>query len=131
MAKGRQGGRGGPGGRGAGRNLPGRRQRKKERGSGKGEALPTAEPGSAQAPTAGGSSIIGGSVNIDVSRRVRRPDVRQRNRGGPRPEAERRAGRRLAVVHDFRYVRSDLQWIALTSAASLGLVAILWVILRA
>ena len=134
MAKGRRGGRGGSGRHSGGSNLPGRRQRKQDRGGGaKAEMAPTAAPGTAQAPATGGSSIMGGGVNIDVSRpgRIRRPDLGQRNRGGPRPESERRAARGPAVVHDFRYVRSDLQWIALTSAASLGLVAVLWAVLRA
>jgi acyl-coenzyme A thioesterase PaaI-like protein len=66
---------------------------------------------------------MGGGTSVDLSRAgtraVQRPDVRRRNRGGPRPEAERIA-RGPKVVHDFRYVRADLQWIAITSAASLS-----------
>jgi hypothetical protein len=97
---------------------------------GAGQELPTAAPGSAGLP----DSIMGGGVSVNVPRgggAVRRPDQRRpRNRGGPRPQEER-ISRSVHVMHDFRYVRGDLQWIALTSAASVVTVVAVWVVLRA
>ena len=132
MAKGRGGGR--PGGRKGGVQGPQVGGRKRGGGGGRGapaeQELPTAAPGSHGLP----ASIMGGRVSVDLSRAgtraVQRPDVRRRNRGGPRPEAERIA-RGPKVVHDFRYVRADLQWIAITSAASISAVIVAWLALRA
>ena len=132
MAKGRGGGR--PGSRKGGVQGPQVGGRKRGGRGGKSPApeqeLPTAAPGSHGLP----DSIMGGGVSVDVSRAtarpVRRPDAQRRNRGGPRPESERKA-RGPKVVYDFRYVHADLQWIALTSVASVGAVLIAWLALRA
>ena len=130
MAKGNRGGR--QGGRRGGQPHQKGGRRKKDRvqtAAPVEQELPTAAPGSHGLP----SSIMGGGISVDVSRgaggAIRRPELRRRNRGGPRPESERAA--RAKVVYDFRYVRADLRWIALTSAASVATVTLAWVVLRA
>ena len=111
------------------RAAPGRRNwaRRPRRNRGGGSApagapegeLPTAAPGAHGLP----SSIMGGHASVNLpplgARAIQRPGQRRRNRGGPRSEAERIA-RGPRVIYDFRYVRADLQWIALTSAAAVG-----------
>lgn len=132
MAKGNRGGR--HGARVGGQQGQQGRRRKKERARAAAppaaQELPTAAPGSQGLP----SSIMGGGTSVDVSqagtRPVRRPEQRRRNRGGPRPESERIA-RGPKVIYDFRYVRADLQWIALTSVASVVVVLASWAALRA
>ena len=76
--------------------------------------------------------MMGGGVSINdrATGTVHRPELRQRNRGGPRPEAERRR-RGPSAVYDFAHVRSDVQWIGLTSGVSLVVVLLFWVALRA
>ena len=67
------------------------------------------------------------------SRSATRGTLRQRNRGGPRSEAERERGSALrarAVSYDFRYIGSDLRWILGTTGASVAAVLVLWAILR-
>ncbi len=131
MAKGKRGGRGG--GRKAAappQQLGGRPRRNRGRGGAPAEQeLPTAAPGAHGLP----SSIMGGHASVDLSRAaagaIRRPGLRRRNRGGPRTESERIA-RGPRVIYDFRYVRADLRWIALTSAASVGAVLLAWLALR-
>jgi hypothetical protein len=143
MAKGKRGGRGGgrAGGRAGGRKgaagppqLGGRPRRNRGGGSAPAGAapegeLPTAAPGAHGLP----SSIMGGHASVNLpplgARAIQRPGQRRRNRGGPRSEAERIA-RGPQVIYDFRYVRADLQWIALTSAAAVGAVLIAWLALR-
>ena len=123
MAKGRRGGRQ------PNQQQQGRRGKKDHVGAPSAEApLPTAAPGSAGLP----SSIMGGGVSVNVPQGgggVRRPELRRRNRGGPRPLAER-AARGPKVVHDFRYVRGDLHWIAITSGISVVTVLVAWAALR-
>ena len=79
------------------------------------------------------SSIMGGHASVNLpplgARAIQRPGQRRRNRGGPRSESERIA-RGPQVIYDFRYVRADLQWIALTSAAAVGAVLLAWLALR-
>ena len=125
MAKGRRG-KGGSGGRqrSGGSNLPGRRGRKRQRGGAARDELPTAAPGAAQAPV--GASAVSG--NITAPRPVQRPQPRAA--GGPRFRPDRRAARRLAVAHDFRYVGSDLRWIAMTTVASAAVILLFWVAIR-
>jgi hypothetical protein len=134
MARGQRGGRGRPqqGSRGSGSNLPGRRSAKRKgRGSsGPREDLPTAAPGASDAPASSGSSTFGGSVTVPTAPTVQRPQ-QQRRRGGPREGVERRHGRRSAVVQDFRYIAADLRWIAMTTTASVALVILFWLGLRA
>lgn len=83
-------------------------------------------PGAADAPA--GSSIFGGGVSVP-SRPIPRRPARE-SRGGPRPREERLPSRRLAAVRDLSHMTRDLRWIALTSAASVALVLIVWVTLR-
>ncbi len=138
MAKGKRGGR--AGGRGGGRKggagppqLGARPRRNRGGGSAPAGApegeLPTAAPGAHGLP----SSIMGGHASVNLpplgARAIQRPGQRRRNRGGPRSEAERIA-RGPRVIYDFRYVRADLQWIALTSAAAVGAVLLAWLALR-
>jgi len=89
----------------------------------------TAAPGAHGLP----SSIMGGHASVNLpplgARAIQRPGQRRRNRGGPRSESERIA-RGPRVIYDFRYVRADLQWIALTSAAAVGAVLLAWLALR-
>lgn len=123
MAKGRRGGR-----QASQPHQGGRRKKDRRRATAAEQELPTAAPGAAGLP----SSIMGGGVSVNVPQgggAVRRPELRRRNRGGPRPESKRTA-RTLRVAHDFRYVRGDLQWIALTSGISLATVLVAWVALR-
>lgn len=134
MARGQRGGRGRPqqGNRGGGSNLPGRRpSKRKGRGSqGPRQDLPTAAPGASAVPAAAGSSTFGGSVTVPTAPTVQRPQ-QPRRRGGPRQDADRRRGRRAVVVHDFRYVAADVRWIAMTTVASVALVILFWLALRA
>ncbi len=127
MARGQRGGRPAQGRRsGKGSTLPGRRGKKRKGGRAPQDELPTAAPGAAETPV--GSSIFGGTVAAPRAPGVQRPQ--QRSRGGPRQGPERRSSRRLPLVHDFRYVGSDLRWIGMTTVASGALVLILWVALR-
>ena len=41
-----------------------------------------------------------------------------------------RASRRLAMAHDFRYVRGDMRWIALTTSVSVAVLLVLWAAIR-
>ena len=133
MARGRRGGRQS---RRQPNQTPGRpivpRPSRRRRGrSGPTDEVPTAAPGSAEAP--GGSSILGGGAAQVTAGGVGRSTLRQRNRGGPRSEAERERGgalRARAVAYDFRYVGSDLRWILGTTGASVAAVIALWAILR-
>jgi hypothetical protein len=97
--------------------------------------LPTAAPGSAGTPGGGASSIVGGgAVQVQTGAGASRGVLRRRNRGGPRSLQEReRANRGLRARvsnYDFRYVRSDLRWIAGTSVAATGAVLGLWAVIR-
>ena len=132
MAKGKRGGRGG--GRKGRRAAPavGRAttaQPPVAEGRRRSKSCPRRAPGAHGLP----SSIMGGHASVDLSRAaagaIRRPGLRRRNRGGPRTESERIA-RGPRVIYDFRYVRADLRWIALTSAASVGAVLLAWLALR-
>ncbi len=123
MAKGRRGGR-----QASQPHQGARRKKDRQRAPAPEQELPTAAPGAAGLP----SSIMGGGVSVNIPQgggAVRRPELRRRNRGGPRPESKR-AARNLRVVHDFRYVRGDLHWIALTSGISLVTVLLAWAALR-
>ena len=129
MAKGKRGRpQGTRGGQRGGGTLPGRRGKKRARDGGPPQAaeLPTAAPSAAQIPA--GSSIFGGAATVPP-RAVGRPRQRERRRGGPRAAEERLPRRRLAPL-DFSYVRRDLVWIGGTSVVSMGLVLVLWVVLR-
>ena len=53
-----------------------------------------------------------------------------RARGGPREGVDRHITRRIAALHDFRYVGADLRWVGLTSAISVGVILLLWAMLR-
>ena len=86
--------------------------------------VPTALPGAAQAPAA---ASLGGTVTA-ASAGLPRAAVRAR--GGPREGVDRHITRRIAALHDFRYVRADLRWVGLTSAISVGVILLLWAMLR-
>ncbi len=126
MAKGRRGGRPQQARKGGNPTLPGQRGRKRKEHAPQRE-IPTAAPGAADAP-AGSSVFGGGNLSVRTAPAVQRPQ--QRSRGGPRPEAQRRGARAAAVMHDFRYVGSDLRWIAMTTALIVGLVLVLWAAIR-
>lgn len=126
MAKGHRGGRPQQGRKGGNPSLPGQRGRKRKEHAPQRE-IPTAAPGAADAP-AGSSVFGGGNISVRTTPAVQRPQ--QRNRGGPRPESQRRRARGATVVHDFRYVGADLRWIAMTTGVSVALVLILWGAIR-
>lgn len=129
VAKGKRGRpQGVSGGQRGGGTLPGRRGKKRARGGSPQQAaeLPTAAPSAAQIPA--GSSLFGGAVAAPPHA-VGRPRQREIRRGGPRAAEERFPRRRLAPL-DFSYMRRDLVWVGATSVASVGLVLVLWIVLR-
>jgi hypothetical protein len=73
-------------------------------------------------------------VQVQAGAGASRGVLRRRNRGGPRSAQEREranAGLRArALNYDFRYVSSDLRWIAGTTGAAVASVLVLWAIIR-
>ena len=128
MAKGQQGGRGRQRrmAGGAGTPPPGGRARQRGRRRGRAAETPTALPGAAHAPAA--ASVFGSSVAAPTPAPLQPPA--RRARGGPRPAADREPVRRWAAVLDVGHVKRDLVWIGGTTAVSVGVVLILWVVLR-
>ena len=118
MARGSRRGRGGAN-RGAQAARPQGQRGRRERG----DQLPTAQAGAANAP-------VGAARSGNITLSGRRPAP---SSGGPRggvsdgavQRRDRRA-RAAAAMHDFHYVRGDLRWVAITTVASVGLVLALW-----
>ena len=76
------------------------------------------------------SGVFGGSVAGPVPALPRRPHIK-RQRGGPRERDTDRQNRRIDVVHDFRYIVSDIRWIGITTVFSLSFVILFFIVLRA
>ena len=76
----------------------------------------------------------GGAVQVQAGAGASRGVLRRRNRGGPRSVQERERAnpglRARALNYDFRYVRSDLRWIAGTTGAAVAAVVALWALIR-
>ncbi len=121
MARGQRRGRGG-----ANRQQQAARPQGHRGQRARGDLLPTAQAGAAQAP-----------VGASLSGNIQQPTAPagQRSAGGPRGNAsgahtrrDRRA-RAAAAMHDFHYVRGDLKWVAITTGASVGMVLALWALI--
>lgn len=120
MARGSRRGRGG-----ANRAQRAARPQGRRAQGGREDRLPTAQAGAANAP-------VGASLSGNVQQPTRLGGPRSRSTGGPSGgaagavERRDRRARAAAAMHDFHYVRGDLRWVAITTAASVGLVLALW-----
>ena len=117
MARGQRRGRGGANRGARAARPPGQRGPRA-----RGDRLPTAQAGAAQAPA--GASLSGNVQQPTLG--GSRPSGNPRAAGAGAHERRDRRARAAAAMHDFHYVRGDLRWIAITTVASVGLVLGLW-----